>query len=295
MNERIQRIVRNPNRIPVALLSRIARISGVSIPLDVRLTTGGRMRVKLPETVSVSVAYDGDFEPDVTAMMRLALSDQHFPVFYDIGAHFGLRSIQAHNMRNGRVRIVAFEPHPDTMTELLYNVSRLSFPPGFGIVCEQQAIGSHLGMVEMTNFSRQYCGSNTLYQPRLPEDVIQSQPQERLLVPQTTLDTYVRQGGPVPTFMKLDIENGEKEALSGADDVLRKYHPGIAMEAGDKGRSYANSTSRCLNLLRGHGYTFFRVDMASGQLEQVRLAEFSGGRGATIHCGQDNVMCVYQR
>lgn len=291
---KIERYVRNPRRIPVALAIRLARMTDTTIPLTAKLKTGGSMLVLLPETVSVSVAHDGDFEPDVTEMMRLALKDERSPVFYDVGAHFGLRCVQAHAMREGRIQIVAFEPHPRTMAMLDVNTHRLKFRPGSGIVRVQKAVGASEGLIDMTDFTCQYSGSNTLHEPRLPADVVQSQPQKRIFVEMTTLDRYESQGGPTPTIIKFDIENGERDALVGSERILQRGRPKVIMEVGDEGRTNAQSTRECLKLLGGHGYGFYRVDMESRQLERVRATEFSGGRGLTVRSGQDNLLCVHE-
>jgi hypothetical protein len=49
-------------------------------------------------------------------------------------------------------------------------------------------------------------------------------------VPVTTLDAFIAAGGPVPHFIKIDVEGGEYEVLYGGANLFASHRPQIIVE-----------------------------------------------------------------
>jgi FkbM family methyltransferase len=52
---------------------------------------------------------------------------------------------------------------------------------------------------------------------------------ENILIPVISLDLFFADKKDFPTFISLDIEGGELEALKGAEKIIRKYKPKLAI------------------------------------------------------------------
>ena len=80
----------------------------------------------------------------------------------------------------------------------------------------------------------------------------------------TTLDQEIQEVG-VPAFVKMDIEGGEFDALSGAIDILGRHRPLIVSEL--NGWTAANPTGteiakEALHLLTSFDYSLWDLDSA---------------------------------
>jgi FkbM family methyltransferase len=94
-------------------------------------------------------------------------------------------------------------------------------------------------------------------------------------VPTTTLDVYAEQTGVEHlSFVKLDIEGAEVSALRGAQHVLRRCKPVIAVEYNRVTARRAGSSIEELDeLLDSYGYDRF---VYSGRFSKLNLANWKG-------------------
>lgn len=139
------------------------------------------------------------------------LSDHE--VFIDCGAYDGDTLEAFLEATHSRFEAVhAFEPDPDAARRLKAVARALPAGAGDRVRIVEKAVGGYAGTVRFegggTPGSRQ-------------------SPTGSLTVECTTLDAAVR--GVVPTFIKMDIEGAEGEALLGAAQTIRAHRPVLAI------------------------------------------------------------------
>lgn len=236
----------------LAILSRISRWLNIPINLIIQLSTGSKMIIVLPDTLSTVVAYTGDFETEVTEYLKRYLKPGDS--FFDVGAHFGLRSIQAYDITKADVQIVAFEPGSQQLKILRQNLKEKS---QIKIVPKAVSDTSNK-FAALILFDTRFVGSSTLEKPRLMKKHITQamHTAKQIKVKTIKLDDYCKKSGIIPDLIKIDVENHEYKVLQGAKTILKKYHPKIILEVGEVGRNKENSTSNCLRLLKQYNYQF---------------------------------------
>jgi FkbM family methyltransferase len=156
------------------------------------------------ETSSENAYWWGSYEAEVQRLIDgLGLDGG---LAWDIGAHVGFFSLLL-SLRCDRV--VAVEPHPHNASRLRTNV-RLNRAP---VEVVEAAVGRAPGVVRIAGAGRTSGVGDGV---------------GALEVRRTTLDQLAEQHG-APSFVKLDVEGAELEALQGASTVLAR-RPAILVE-----------------------------------------------------------------
>jgi FkbM family methyltransferase len=138
-------------------------------------------------------------------------------VVLDVGANIGLSAI-AIAMAQPQVRVIAFEPNPVTYGHLCRNVA--AFP---NIETVQAAVSNRAGTLRFHPATygpgSHVVGSDHLgvATPTIEVDAL-------------ALDSFVSEHGLRPSFIKLNIEGHEPEALAGATKTIMQFRPAIYME-----------------------------------------------------------------
>lgn len=216
----LQRLRRIPVRTAVSAAAKRTLSSGV--PVWTRTFWGRRMKVYLPEEVSVHIYRYGVHEPDLCA----ALCDLLRPgdTFYDIGAHFGFFSLLAADLVGETGSVHAFEPTPSTFAVLAANVS--SLPQASAACC---AVWKEQSLLAFRDFGPVYCAYNTVGRAKTPK----ADAGRQYRVPAITIDDYVSRSGRPPSFVKIDVESAEYEVLQGMRATLERHRPLVSIEVGD--------------------------------------------------------------
>jgi FkbM family methyltransferase len=141
--------------------------------------------------------------------------DEHTPaegdVVVDAGAFFGLFSIYAAKIVGEKGKVYAFEPDKVNYKELLRNIELNSLK---NVTALNTGLWNAPG--ELTFYS------NGVFSSFLEG---QTDTHNALKSPVTSLDIFFSKAGDVkPSFIKMDIEGGELEAVKGAQKTL-KEHP----------------------------------------------------------------------
>lgn len=143
----------------------------------------------------------GIYEEDhQLAMKRMVRPGE---VAYDVGANVGFYTLALARLVGANGRVYAFEPDARNADLLRQHVlmNRLS-----NVTIVQAAVGDRPGLVP-------FGGANE--QSRVVAE-------SHYLVPSITLDDFVAAGHPLPSFLKMDVEGAECDALAGASTILSK-------------------------------------------------------------------------
>jgi FkbM family methyltransferase len=134
-------------------------------------------------------------------------------VFVDCGAYDGDTLLSFLNATGGRFRsVLAIEPDPGAAARLRAAVRDLPAHLRKRVVVHEKAVGAESGRVQFDASGTP--GSRITASGGLSVECI-------------ALDSL--QGSPVPTFIKMDIEGAEADALLGAAVTIRSYRPILAV------------------------------------------------------------------
>jgi FkbM family methyltransferase len=153
-----------------------------------------------------------DYEPHTTDYIRRNVKKGD--IVLDIGAHVGYYTLLFAELVGPEGIVFAFEPNPDVMKVLEYNVKANGYDNIVLLV--QKAVGASnekakLFVPEVTDAAslKPMTGVRRVYE-----------------VEQVCLDDY---GIMMAHFVKMDIEGGELDALRGMSNLLR-HHPRLVIE-----------------------------------------------------------------
>jgi FkbM family methyltransferase len=156
------------------------------------------------------------YEPEVTAW----LSDAARPgmVAYDVGAHVGIHALYLGKLLGRAGLVLAFEPWPENFRRLRRNIA---YNPALAarVVPIHKAVGLREGTARFTEGST----DGTHHLAGLDEA-------SAMEVPVTTLDSVWDESGRSPDLIVIDVEGAELEVLEGAQRLLAKCRPKLAME-----------------------------------------------------------------
>lgn len=187
-----------------------------------------------------------NYEKDVAKIMRQHLLSAHW--FVDLGAHFGLWTLYADRLWNGKKPILAVEPSPafETLFKNTSGRKRISI--------EKKAVSDQIKTMKF--FSQGTATSGSLVQAitKINEGHQTGVPIQEDTIRCSTLDeitkTFSGRG-----LVKIDCEGHEYKILKGAFENLRKgtafvveIHPRQLKEEGD-------SPEMVYQLFADHGYT----------------------------------------
>ena len=158
---------------------------------------------------------------------------------FDIGAHVGYYSLIASRLVGTSGHVVAFEPAP---RNLRYLRRHLSLNRVSNVTVLEVAVSDRAG------FGRFDVGAES--------SLGRLDPAGTLDVRTTALDELVTGGFvPSPQVVKLDIEGGESDALTGAAAILREARPSIFLATHG-----TRVHDACLSMLRRSGYSVQALD-----------------------------------
>jgi FkbM family methyltransferase len=154
-----------------------------------------------------------DPDPRGTYFPEKLIALRHHEVFVDCGAYDGDTIEKFLQLTSGNFeRIVAFEPDPANLSKLRDSVGRLGADIQGRIEWHQKAVGASDCRVR---FAALGTDGSAISEEGLDMECI-------------ALDT-VFQGRPGPSFVKMDIEGAELDALAGARRTIERYAPVLAI------------------------------------------------------------------
>ncbi len=172
---------------------------------------------------------------------------------FDIGAHVGDR-VRA--FRHLSARVIALEPQP-----ALARTLRLLYGPDRMVIIEAAAVGPQSGTIELNiNLNNPTVSTASSDFIAAANGALGWEGQrwtKRIRVPMTTLDELIAKHG-APSFIKIDVEGFEAEALAG----LTQPPAALSFEFTLIQREIAHACiARCVEL----GYTRFNAALGESQ------------------------------
>ncbi len=164
---------------------------------------------------------------------------------FDLGANIGIATLVLAEKVGKGGRVIAVEPDPENFEYLQRNVAKHELPQ---VTLVQCAVSDHDGNSMFFAEGSMFSGLASARQDAVFRESIGA----TIEVPTRTLASLMTEFG-TPSFIKMDIEGAEIEALSGARAAL-EAHPAIACET---------------NHIRGNTRTQFAVE------EMLRLAGYT--------------------
>jgi FkbM family methyltransferase len=205
----------------------IALIDGgiVPTPISVRFGPGDLTKVEVEGfqmlltdsdyAVSRSIIEGKTYEPHMVSFIREHLRPGMTAV--DIGANVGFFSMLFASIVGSNGRVLSFEPNTENCRLVLISAASNEFK---NITLFPMALSKQRGHMLFTPA----IGSNGTPLPSTAEALLDP---KCIVVPCDTLDNLAP--GRVD-FIKIDVEGGEYLALSGAENILRRYRPIVTSE-----------------------------------------------------------------
>lgn len=217
------------------------------IKLKTKTFWGEEMIVVIPEVVSLQLYRYGFFEEGLTRMVLEYLKPGM--TFFDIGAHIGYYTLLASYIVGERGQVHSFEPTPSTFKILKLNCSKKP-----NVILNNFAVASRKTTLIINDYGIRYSAYNSLYNPRLPENIISKLNPKKYEIQAISIDEYVEENRIKPDFIKIDAESAEYEILLGMKQTIEKFHPIITIEVGDFGIQGVPTSKELIEFLLKMGY-----------------------------------------
>ncbi len=213
---------------------------------------GDRLRVRLPDEISIAIRRHGFIEYELSAFLLRHLRTG--ATFLDVGAHLGYFTVLAARCVGESGRVVSFEPTPATYALLAQNVAGLG-----NVTAVPAAVWSSPGTLSLTDHGVGYSPYNSAYRSRLPAAVRQRVATTVHEVAAVTLDEFVAARALTPDVVKIDAESAEKNVLEGMGRLLGTVRPVVSLEVGDLDVPGAPRSAELVEFMVGHDYRAYEL------------------------------------
>jgi FkbM family methyltransferase len=219
----------------------------------VRTSAGFEMAVDHMDYVQRIIFFDGEYEPEITALLRKELNKGD--IFYDIGANVGYYTCLAEFM--GVTASIAFEPDPLNCSIIKMNLVLNKCRNNCSII--EVGVGD---TNELKTFCRAHVHNSGMSGFSLPTPVDQFE------VNVDTLDGLIdRLKLPKPTVMKVDVEGWEQKVFSKAEAALSDHSLRMIIFEADVSPNLEVLDSSLVSILKGHNFVTSRIKRNSGIIE----------------------------
>jgi FkbM family methyltransferase len=189
-------------------------IDTMTLGRGVKCNVGGA-EIRLP--ARLSRFYTADYEPETVQYLRETLRPRD--TFFDVGAHLGLFSVLGAKLVGADGCVVSFEPTQVTRTALR-EVVQLNGCVEI-VEVQEEAVGKECGRTVFFHSGNTMSVTNSLIKNQTTSSETE--------VSTISLDKYVATSGLKPDCIKIDVEGGELDVLSGARQTMSDTRPRIRL------------------------------------------------------------------
>ena len=182
------------------------------------------------------------------------------PLFFDLGAHFGLFSHVVLAKGGPSARAVAVDPSGTACSMIRHIAAINGWTDRLEVI--QGAMGGTLGEVEMVDGGVMLAGYFMAAADQPAGD--------RVRVPRLTIDELVRRVGGRPDLIKIDIESFEQEVFDGAAATLTGASISLCLEVHNRYiRDAGKDPKVVLQKLSALGYTRWTMGTRTVSAEEI--------------------------
>ncbi len=217
-------------------------------PAKVVSQVAGRflMELDLAESLQGLLYYYGYYERDLTRFIESIIRPGS--VMVDVGANIGTFTLLAASLG---ATCYSFEASPTVCATLRRNIALNEFG---NITVRECAVSDHTGEASFFLYEdvgkNNSCGQSAFFRRG---------PGREIKVPLETLDSALSDLTRVD-FIKTDVEGADFLVLRGANAILERFHPVLAIEATEElANKLGGSVAEILDLLFGHGYQVYSL------------------------------------
>ena len=230
------------------LFSRLRSRLGYRMRRRVSLVTGQPIEVDPFDAVGGEIARHGAYEPETVAVWRAILAPGM--VVVDAGSHVGQYAIIASPLVGPRGSVHAFEPDPQTFTQLTTNV-RLNRCAN--VVCTQAALARERGRAPLFLADVSNVGGNSL------RPTVCTRGRQRD-VAVDTLDDYAAVHSLARLdVLKADVEGAELLVLEGGAGLIARGRPLMLLEFSINTVAFGYTEADLRDRLARWGYLLFCI------------------------------------
>ncbi|WP_376967239.1 FkbM family methyltransferase (plasmid) [Azospirillum sp. A26] len=234
---------RDPYRAMAVILDIEQRINGIKGQVDI---------ISIQINGNCTPWYRGNTgEPAVNTVVR-DLCKPGDTVF-DVGGHIGSMTVAMSRSVGPRGQVFTFEASPRNIPQLQRNIVANSCFNSHLIHCAVYSNSEDIIQIRYSNASA-------------ADGIYLSSYSESIDVSTLSLDDFVDDTGQTPSFVKMDIEGAEYEALLGFKKTIERAHPSIVLEQ-------FPSQIRCLTFMNEFGYRAVDVDTLEEITEEIFNSE----------------------
>ena len=265
---RLEKLLSRPYRYPAQLFYKAIKANSDK---SVEMFWGEHMTLPLRDQNAITIYFSGSLGKAESGVARFFIHTlKPGGVFYDVGANMGYYSSLGVYLQ---AQVHAFEPNPSVINYTRKNAS--------GAIVNEVALSSSTGEAEFFDIAASNKSAmSSMFQEAIP--VFNQKTQVVRTVKTITLDSYV-QTHPVPSVIKIDVENAEALVLQGAISLLSEYSPKIVMEV-DNRPSSLERTATALSILANSGYRSYEI-LEDGFLVE-RVPDLTSSKIPTNFCFQ---------
>lgn len=232
--------------------------------VETRLRDGSRIQVHLNDYVGRSLYFFGDLDPKISWICKRIL--RRGDTVVDVGANYGLITLQCAALVGHEGRVHAFEPQPDLAALIRSSCQLNNFPQ---VTVHELGLSNADADLPMT-VPEHNRGMATV-NPDIPGRAITIHLKHAGAYLTSIQKTPVR-------FMKIDVEGHEVEVFTGAKDWLESVRPEVIVFETEADSPVFESHPG-VKLLNSMNYAFFGIPRVRLLMKLIPIQQ--GGNSAT--------------
>jgi FkbM family methyltransferase len=265
MGSKLGRFLNNPFKYAFAIAFRglIYPITGHELITTTTLFWGKKMTLAVPSATDIYLMQSKSHSSEIRLAKFLINCLSEGSCFLDIGAHYGYFTLLGSELVGKTGKVLSFEPSKKTFSVLKINTSKSE-----NIQVFQNAVSDNIGTLTFYEFPSKYSEYNTRDPLQFnKEKWFQKYKPNQVSIKSTTIDQIIAENDFVPNIIKIDVEGGEYEVISGGLNFFNQHRPMVVMEYIESTRTNL-SHKKAVELMRSIGYKSY-IFSQKATLEEV--------------------------